>query len=231
MRVFTARRSFIPFAALALAALFATAPVGAADAGAAFPDPAIDIPLAKDSGAQTAVLAGGCFWGVQAVFQHVDGVLSATSGYAGGAAASANYRQVSSGDSGHAEAVRIVFNPARVSYGQLLKIFFSVAHDPTQLNRQGPDRGTQYRSAIFYGNDEQQRVARAYLDRLGAARVYSGPIVTQLAPLAAFYPAEAYHQDYARTHPDDPYIVINDRPKVSQLKNRFPALYRAEPPR
>lgn len=199
-----------------------------AGAASPFPDPIADIPSA--SGKQTAVLAGGCFWGVQAVFQHVEGVISATSGYAGGSAITAKYPVVSSGATNHAESVRVIYDPAKVSYGQLLKIFFSVAHDPTQLDRQGPDRGPQYRSAIFYENDAQRRVAQDYVDQLERAKTYPQPIVTRLAPLQAFYPAEAYHQDYMRRHPDDPYIVINDRPKVEMLKARFPSLYR-EPPK
>lgn len=199
-----------------------------AGAASSFPDPIADIPAA--SGKQTAVLAGGCFWGVQAVFQHVQGVISATSGYAGGSAITAKYPVVSSGATNHAESVRVIYDPAKVSYGQLLKIFFSVAHDPTQLDRQGPDRGPQYRSAIFYENDAQRRVAQDYVDQLERAKLYPQPIVTRLAPLQAFYPAEAYHQDYMRRHPDDPYIVINDRPKVEMLKTQFPSLYR-EPPK
>lgn len=194
------------------------------DAASPFPDPVADIPPA--SGKQAAVLAGGCFWGVQAVFQHVQGVISATSGYAGGSAITAKYPIVSSGATGHAESVRVVYDPAKISYGQLLKIFFSVAHDPTQLDRQGPDRGPQYRSAIFYENDAQRRVAQSYVDQLERAKIYTQRIVTRLAPLQAFYPAEAYHQDYMRRHPDEPYIVINDRPKVEMLKTRFPSLYR-----
>lgn len=175
---------------------------------------------------QTAVFAGGCFWGVQAVFQHVSGVVSATSGYAGGEAASARYEIVSGGKSGHAEAVRVVFDPAKLSYGQLLKVFFAVAHDPTQLNRQGPDYGTQYRSAIFTTSPEQEEIVRAYVAQLDKDRIYPGRIVTQIGPLKAFYPAEDYHQDYLRLHPDQPYIVTNDLPKLAELKRRFPALYR-----
>ncbi len=190
------------------------------------PAPATDQPLAAISGRQSAVLAGGCFWGVQAVFQHVAGVIAVTSGYAGGSADTASYGKVSGGNTGHAESVRIDYDPAKVSYGTLLKVYFAVAHDPTQLNRQGPDSGSQYRSAIFYVNPEQQRIAQAYVDQLQHAGVFARPIVTQLVPLAGFYAAEAYHQDYARLHPDDRYIVINDAPKVEQLKARFPSLYR-----
>jgi peptide-methionine (S)-S-oxide reductase len=172
------------------------------------------------------VLAGGCFWGIQAVFQHVKGVTDATSGYAGGAAQTAKYDVVSSGETGHAESVRVTFDPSQVTYGQLLRVFFSVAHDPTELNRQGPDEGTQYRSAIFFADADQKRAAEAYIAQLDKAKLFRGRIVTQVAPLAAFYPAEAYHQNYARLHPDNPYIVINDAPKVAHLRQLFPDLYR-----
>ncbi len=175
---------------------------------------------------QTAVFAGGCFWGVDAVFKHVKGVSEVVSGYAGGSAATAHYEQVSDGNTGHAEAVRVRFNPAQVSYPQLLQVFFSVAHDPTQLNRQGPDSGSQYRSAIFYTSPEQQTVAQSYIRQLAAARIFSSPVVTQVVPLQQFYPAEDYHQNYLALHPDQPYIVINDKPKVEQLRRQFPALYR-----
>jgi peptide-methionine (S)-S-oxide reductase len=175
---------------------------------------------------QTAVFAGGCFWGVDAVFKHVKGVVDVTSGYTGGAAATAHYDQVSTGDTGHAESVRVVFEPAKVSYGQLLQVFFSVAHDPTELNRQGPDIGSQYRSAIFYTSAEQEKQAQAYIRQLTAAHYFSAPIVTQVVPLRQFYPAEAYHQNYLALHPYQPYIVINDMPKLSQLQKQFPALYR-----
>lgn len=192
------------------------------------PDPKSDLPPATARNSATAVFAGGCFWGVEAVFEHVKGVRQVSSGYAGGGAGDANYNAVSRGRSDHAEAVKVTYDPSQISYGQLLKVFFSVAHDPTQLNRQGPDRGTQYRSAIFYGDPQQQKVANAYIAQLGAAKSFPAPIVTQLAPLKAFYPAEAYHQDYARLHPNDPYIVYNDAPKVVALKQQFPALYRPE---
>lgn len=174
----------------------------------------------------TAVFAGGCFWGVEAVFEHVKGVIRATSGYAGGSVASPSYEMVSSGATGHAESVEVVFDPAQVSYGTLMRVFFSVAHDPTQLNRQGPDVGPQYRSAIFYANDQQRREAEAYVSQLTASKYFSRPIVTQIVPLAAFYPAEDYHQDFAEKNPLHPYIVINDRPKVVALKKGFSALYR-----
>jgi peptide-methionine (S)-S-oxide reductase len=198
----------------------------AAGGGLVLPDPVVDSPLATKKGSQTAVVAGGCFWGVQAVFQHVKGVKNATSGYSGGAVPSPAYEQVGTGETGHAESVKITFDPAQISYGQLLKLFFSVVHDPTQLNRQGPDTGSQYRSAIFYAGDEQKRITEAYISQLEQAKVFPRPIVTQVVPLKAFYDAEAYHQDYARFHPDDPYIVRNDAPKVQQLREQFPDLYK-----
>lgn len=187
------------------------------------PDPAVD---AKASGQQTVVFAGGCFWGVQAVFQHVKGVVSATAGYSGGSANTAQYEIVSTGETGHAESVKVVFDPAEVSFGQLLKVFFSVAHDPTEVNRQGPDDGTQYRSVIFYSTDEEKNVAQAYIAQLNQAKVFSSQIATQVVPLKAFYPAEAYHQNYATLHPNNPYIAINDAPKVANLKQELPSLYR-----
>ena len=189
------------------------------------PDPKLDAPASTAKGAQTAVFAGGCFWGVEAVFEHVRGVTQVVSGYSGGSADTAKYDRVSSGDTGHAESVRISYDPARITYGQLLKVFFSVAHDPTELNRQGPDTGTQYRSAIFFANDEQKRVAEAYIAQLQGARAFSRAIVTQVTPLKAFYEAEAYHQDYLVRHPNQPYIVINDLPKVANLQRQFPNLY------
>lgn len=192
------------------------------------PDPAVDIPLATKKGEQVAVFAGGCFWGVEAVFDHLKGVSDAKSGYAGGSARTANYEKVSMGNTGHAESVRIVYDPSQISYGQLLKVFFSVAHDPTELNRQGPDTGTQYRSAIFYANDEQKRIAQAYIEQLNKAKVFGAEIVTQVAPLDAFHEAEDYHQNYLEHHPDQPYIVINDIPKVENLKKEFPELYKAK---
>jgi peptide-methionine (S)-S-oxide reductase len=198
----------------------------ATSAAAALPNPAIDAPLAAHSGRETTVLAGGCFWGIQAVFQHVKGVKEATSGYSGGSVPSPDYEQVSSGETGHAESVKITFDPSQISYGQLLKVFFSVALDPTQLNRQGPDSGTQYRSVIFYANAEQQRIAQAYISQLDQAKSFPRPIVTQVVPLKAFYPAESYHQNYATLHPDNPYIAINDAPKVDHLREQFPELYK-----
>jgi peptide-methionine (S)-S-oxide reductase len=189
------------------------------------PAPAVDNPLAAAPGQETAVFAGGCFWGIQAVFQHVKGVKSAVSGYAGGRVASPSYEEVSSGMTGHAESVRVVFDPSKVSYGQLLRVFFSVAHDPTQLNYQGPDHGTQYRSEIFYTNDAQKRIAAAYIDQLGKAKVFSKPIVTKLEKAGAFNVAESYHQNYATEHPNDMYIRINDAPKVENLKKDLSQLY------
>jgi len=189
------------------------------------PSPASDAPLATGKSEQTAVIAGGCFWGIQAVFQHVKGVTSAISGYSGGPAKAAEYEVVSTGETGHAESVKITYDPSKITYGQLLQVFFSVAHDPTQLNRQGPDTGTQYRSVIFYGSDEQKRIAEAYIAQLDKARAFPRPIVTQVVPLQAFYAAEAYHQDYATRHPDDLYIVYNDAPKVVHLRQEFPQLY------
>lgn len=194
-------------------------------AASPLPDPAVDIPLAMGAGVQTAVLAGGCFWGIEGVFEHVKGVTRVVSGYAGGDAETASYTQVSSGRTGHAESVRISYDPARISYGQLLQVFFAVAHDPTELNRQGPDTGTQYRSAIFYTDAEQKQVADGYIAQLQKARVFPRPIVTQVVPLKGFHDAEAYHQDYLDHHPDQPYIVINDLPKIANLQRQFPSLY------
>jgi len=212
-------------AGLAAAFLFATrASVGPA-AATTLPDPSLDQPVATAPGQATIVLAGGCFWGVQAVFQHVKGVVSATSGYAGGKAGETNYEEVSSGTTGHAESVRVVYDTSKVSLGQLLKVFFSVAHDPTELNRQGPDVGTQYRSAIFYSNDRQRDVVKSYIAQLTAAKAFPAPIVTEVAPLKAFHEAEAYHQDYFNRHPNQPYIVINDKPKVEALRANFKELW------
>jgi peptide-methionine (S)-S-oxide reductase len=190
------------------------------------PNPEVDQALAKSKGAETVVLAGGCFWGIQAVFEHVKGVSRVTAGYSGGSAGTAEYETVSTGNTGHAESVQIVYDPAQISYGQLLKVYFSVAHDPTQRNRQGPDEGTQYRSAVFYANNDQKRIAEAYIDQLNKAKVYPRPIVTQVVALRAFYPAEGYHQDYAVHHPNDPYIRINDLPKVDHLREKLPELYK-----
>jgi peptide-methionine (S)-S-oxide reductase len=214
-------------AALAIGLALARAGGGAA-AAAPFPAPAVDDALAAAPGRDTIVLAGGCFWGVQAVFQHTRGVVSATSGYAGGTAKNPSYEQVSLGTTGHAESVRVTFDPSRVSVGQLLEVFFSVAHDPTELNRQGPDEGPQYRSLVLATSDRQAAIARAYIQQLDGARIYRGRIVTDVAPLRAFYPAEGYHQDYVYRHPFEPYIMINDRPKVEDLRKRLPDLYVAE---
>lgn len=199
---------------------------GAADRTFDVPAAAVDLPLASAKGSQTLVLAGGCFWGVDAVFKHVKGVTSVTSGYAGGEKATADYETVSTGTTGHAESVRIVYDPSQVTVGQLLRVFFSVAHDPTELNYQGPDHGTQYRSAVFYQGADQKRVVDAYIAQLQSAKVYAHPIVTQVTPLTAFYPAEGYHQNYLALHPMQPYIVMNDVPKVEALKAKFPAIYR-----
>ena len=194
-------------------------------ASAAVPSPVVDEAKAESKGKETAVVAGGCFWGIQAVFQHVKGVVSATSGYSGGTVKNPDYEMVSSGETGHAESVQIVYDPSQVTYGELLRVFFSVALDPTELNRQGPDRGTQYRSVIFYSNDEQKHIAEAYIAQLDQAKVYPRKIVTQVVPLQAFYDAEDYHQNYATIHPSDPYIVFNDAPKVANLRKEFPELY------
>lgn len=195
------------------------------EAAVAVPAAAVDASKAAAAGQQTAVIAGGCFWGIQAVFQHVKGVISATSGYSGGAATMADYETVSTGSTGHAESVKVVYDPSQITYGELLRVFFSVAHNPTEFNRQGPDTGTQYRSVIFYGSDEQKKIAEAYVAQLDQAKVFPRRIVTQVVPLKAFYPAEAYHQDYATRHPNDPYIAYNDAPKVEHLHQQFPELY------
>ena len=199
----------------------------ASAAGVVVPAPAVDPP--SHAGSETAVLSGGCFWGVQGVFEHVAGVQRAVSGYAGGVRGTAQYETVSSGATGHAESVEITFDPRQVSYGTILQIFFSVVHDPTEVNRQGPDTGTQYRSAIWTTTPEQARVARAYVAQLDAAKVYGRRIATQVAPLTGFYPAEGYHQDYLVRHPHQPYIAFNDIPKVEALHRRFPALWREQP--
>ena len=189
------------------------------------PAPSTDASLRSTAGQETAVFAGGCFWGTQAVFQRVKGVVKTTAGYSGGSAATATYDQVITETTGHAESVELEYDPSKITYGQLLRIFFSVAHDPTQLNRQGPDVGTSYRSAIFYTNDEQKRIATAYIAQLDAAKVFPHTIVTEVTPLRAFYRAEDYHQDYALHNPQNPYIQICDRPKISALKEQFPDLF------
>ncbi|MFY9836476.1 MAG: peptide-methionine (S)-S-oxide reductase MsrA [Xanthobacteraceae bacterium] len=211
----------IPFAGLS--ARF----VNAAEQAVVVPAPAVD--ETAGSGLQAAVLAGGCFWGVQGVYQHTKGVTQAVSGYAGGQKDTAHYEMVGTGRTGHAESVSVTFDPQQISYGKILQIYFSVAHDPTELNRQGPDFGTQYRSEIFYANDEQKRVAAAYIAQLQQVHVFSAPIVTKLEPLTGFYPAEDYHQDFLVLHPSYPYIVFNDLPKIDELKRLFPDNYRKTP--
>ena len=221
--------SYLPV--LAFAAFIGQTPAlsfGASDDAVAIAPPALDLP-ADSSNLQTAVFAGGCFWGVQGVFQHVQGVTNAVSGYDGGAASTAQYESVSDGNTGHAEAVSVTYDPSKVSYGKLLQIYFSVAHNPTELNRQGPDTGTQYRSAIFAQNAEQQKIAQAYIAQLDAAKSFDKRIVTHIETGKTFYPAESYHQDFLTENPSYPYIVINDLPKVAQLKKLFPDQYRAEP--
>jgi peptide-methionine (S)-S-oxide reductase len=213
-------KGFSTAAAALVAAL--TISVGAASR---FPDPAID-PAPPKGGPQTAVLAGGCFWGVEAVFERLQGVSDVVSGYAGGKKATANYHLVGTGSTGHAESVQITYDPSAISYGRLLKVFFAVAHDPTQLNRQGPDEGPQYRSSIFYATPEQKAVADAYVAQLNAAKLFKKPIVTTVVALEGFYPAEAYHQNFLDAHPDHPYIVYNDLPKIEHLKKEFPELLR-----
>ena len=221
-------RYFVSSAVLVLIVAAMVACSSATASATAIPDPTLDAPLASSKGEQTAVLAGGCFWGVEAVFEHVKGVSDVRSGYSGGSPATAQYQKVGTGETGHAESVRITYDPSQISYGQLLKVFFSVAHDPTELNRQGPDIGTQYRSAIFYSNEEQKRIAQAYIEQLNRAKVFARPIVTQVAALRSFNEAEGYHQDYLAKHPDEPYIVINDQPKVENLRKQLPGLYKAQ---
>jgi len=194
-------------------------------AATALPDPALDDKLSSKSGHSKIVLAGGCFWGLQAVFEHVKGVNHVTAGYSGGTAKNPSYEQVSSGETGHAESIEVDYDPSKITYGTLLKVFFSVAHDPTQLNRQGPDTGTQYRSVIFFDNDDQRRIAQAYSKQLDDAKLFRNRIVTQIVPLQAFYRAEDYHQDYAAHHPENPYIAQCDAPKVKHLREQFPNLY------
>src|SRR5579864_7821262 len=189
------------------------------------PPAKMDVSLALTPGKQTAVFAGGCFWGTQAVFERVKGVIHTTAGYAGGSAATATYDQVTTETTGHAESVEVTYGPSKITYGQLLRIFFSVAHDPTELNRQGPDVGTSYRSVIFYVNEEQKKIASAYIEQLNQAKVFSKPIVTEVTPLQGFYRAEGYHQDYALKHPEDPYIQVCDRPKVGALQQQFPEYF------
>jgi len=215
----------IPAALVLIAARLtngATSPLGTLQ----LPAPAFDATPAGIAGIDTAYFAGGCFWGIEGVFEHIKGVKDAVSGYSGGTSASANYEAVSSGNSGHAEAVRVIYDPAQISYAQLLHVFFSVAHDPTQLNRQGPDRGPQYRSALFFNSPEQEETAKRYVAQLTTAKFFPRPIVTQLVKLAAFYPAEEYHQDYMVKNPNQPYIVFHDAPKVAALRKNFASIYR-----
>jgi len=212
--------------ALAIAA-FALAPLRAAEDAVVIPPPAADVPASD--GIQTVVLSGGCFWGVQGVFQHTAGVVSAVSGYSGGSKANAQYELVSTGTTEHAESVEVKYDPKRISYGKILQIFFSVAHNPTELNRQGPDSGTQYRSAIFTTSDAQKKTAEAYIAQLDAAKVYPKPIVTKVSALQGFYPAESYHQDYLTLHPSQPYIAYNDLPKIENLKKLFAENYQEKP--
>jgi peptide-methionine (S)-S-oxide reductase len=214
---------------LAAAVWFSPSPLRAADAARSIPAPALDETPVSGAATEVAVLAGGCFWGVQGVFQHTKGVTTAMSGYAGGDKQSAHYNIVSSGGTGHAESVRVTFDPRQISYGRILQIYFSVAHDPTELDRQGPDVGTQYRSAVFTANAEQAKIAKAYIAQLNQAGVFDAAIVTEVTPLEAFYAAEAYHQNFLAANPTYPYIVINDLPKVENLRRVYPDLYRADP--
>ena len=220
-------RSLLSRLTFATALVLAAAPALASSEPVTIPPPALD--AAASDGMQIAVLAGGCFWGVQAVFQHTKGVTAAVSGYAGGDKQTAIYDMVGTGSTGHAESVAVTFDPQQISYGKILQIYFSVAHNPTELNRQGPDVGTQYRSAIFYADDEQKRIAEDYIAQLQKAHAFARPIVTRLEKLPGFYPAEDYHQDFAVLHPTYPYIVFNDAPKVENLKRLFPASYRDMP--
>jgi peptide-methionine (S)-S-oxide reductase len=222
-------RTLLTSIALSIGALALTQHVAhSSEAAVSIAPPIVDEP-ATGAHQETAVLAGGCFWGVQGVFQHVNGVTKVVSGYSGGKPDTAQYETVSGGRTGHAESVQITFDPTRISYGRLLQIYFSVAHDPTELNRQGPDSGTQYRSAIFPANAEQTRVAQSYIAQLDKSHAFPAPIVTKTDPLTGFYPAEGYHQNYLTLHPDQPYIAANDIPKVENLKRLFPNLYRDEP--
>ena len=218
--------AFVVVIPLALVLLASRITSGAPRTNGPVSEPAIGAQLSAAPAEDTAVFAGGCFWGIEAVFDHVKGVKKAISGYAGGNLVNPTYEQVSTGDTGHAESVEVIYDPSQVAYGKLLQIFFSVAHDPTQLNRQGPDHGTQYRSAIFYRNAQQQRVAESYIKQLTAAKTFSSPIVTQVTPLHGFYEAEEYHQHYLEQHPNQLYIVINDKPKLVALRKEFPDIYR-----
>src|SRR6266852_4859817 len=225
------QKAFLAALAVAMAAFAASCgadaqPPSPTPASISFPKTAVDNPFAPANGRETAVISGGCFWGIQAVYEHTKGVISATSGYTGGTTDTAQYETVSSGKTSHAESVKVVFDPSEITYGQILMIFFSVAHNPTELNKQGPDWGTQYRSSVFYGTPEQKKIAEAYITQLNAAKIFASKIMTQGVPLNGFYPAEGYHQDYLKHHTDNPYIVINDLPKIQSLKKQFPELYR-----
>lgn len=222
-------RRYVLLSLLSLAAVISLSSTHAAETAVKIPAPTIDSAMTSDSNHATAILAGGCFWGVQAVFQHTQGVLAAVSGYAGGDQMSVHYEDVSSGATGHAESVKITYDPHKISYGKLLQIYFSVVQDPTQLDHQGPDSGTQYRSVIFYQNDEQKRIATSYIAQLDAAKVFPKPIVTQTValPVSSFYVAEKYHQDFAALHPQHGYIAFYDLPKLENLKRIFPAEYRS----
>ena len=222
MLVLNALRKFVLTALVSIAAC-----VGCkAATKTPIPAPGNDAVLSQTPGKQTAIFAGGCFWGTQSVFERVRGVLDTKAGYAGGSAGTATYDQVTTETTGHAESVQVVYDPSKITYGRLLQIFFSVVHDPTQLNRQGPDVGTSYRSAIFYTNEEQRKLSLAYIAQLDAAKVFPKPIVTQVVPLKGFYDAESYHQDYALHNPDNPYILVCDRPKIDALKQQFPELFK-----
>jgi peptide-methionine (S)-S-oxide reductase len=218
-------RAALMVAAIAFATLYVLGWRPARGAAPTLPDPKVDETPAAAKGRETVVFAGGCFWGIQAVFEHVKGVTKATAGYSGGTVKNPGYEEVSSGSTGHAESVEVVYDPSKITFGQLLKVFFSVAHDPTELNRQGPDVGTQYRSAIFFETPDQERIAKAYVAQLTDAKTFSQPIVTEIAAYRAFYQAEDYHQDYALHNPENPYIMMNDAPKVSNLKKQLPDLY------
>jgi peptide-methionine (S)-S-oxide reductase len=223
-------RPALIFTALLLASSFALRVLPlAAESARSIPPPVLDEPASPQATSEVAVLAGGCFWGVQGLFQHVEGVTSAVSGYAGGGADTAHYEMVGTSATGHAESVRVTFDPRRISYGRILQIYFSVAHDPTELNRQGPDVGTQYRSAIFPTNSEQTHLAEAYIAQLNQAHVFDAPVVTKIEAGRDFYPAEDYHQDFLARNPRYPYIIINDLPKIENLRRLFPDLYRATP--
>ena len=219
------RSHFISLAVCLVLAAFGFSLWMHAETRGGIPAPKDDAPVAQNPGKETAIFAGGCFWGTQSVFERVKGVVATTAGYAGGSAATATYDQVTTETTGHAESVKVVYDPSKITYGKLLQIFFSVVHDPTQLNRQGPDVGTSYRSAIFYTNEEQRKISTEYIAQLNAAGVFKKPIVTEVTPLKGFYDAESYHQDYALHHPDNPYILVCDRPKVEALKKEFPDLF------